>query len=64
MDGRLATVLLAFVLPAALIGVSVARFGSNPLAILGLFMVMVVGGLYLLTYTETFGGTGSASGYP
>lgn len=54
MDGRLTTVLLLLVLPAALIGVTVLEFSSNPVAIFGLLAVMIVGGFYLLTYTETF----------
>ena len=55
MDGRLLTVLLAVLLPAVLVGVTVWRFASNPVALLVLFGVMVTGGLYLLTYPDTFG---------
>lgn len=55
MDGRLVTILAAFVLPAALIALTVWQFGSNPLALMGLFVVMIGGGLYLLSYSETFG---------
>ncbi|HUI38416.1 MAG TPA: hypothetical protein VLY85_02175 [Thermoplasmata archaeon] len=55
MDGRILTVLLAFVLPAILMVVTVWKFASNPVAFLVLFGVMVVGGLYLLTYSDTFG---------
>ena len=55
MDGRWLTVLLTLVLPAALIGLTAAYFHSNPVAIFGLLAVMVGGGFYLLTYTETFG---------
>jgi len=54
MDGRLVTVLAFFVLPAALIGLTVAEFHSNPVSILLLVGVMVVGVLYLLSYTESF----------
>jgi hypothetical protein len=54
MDGRLLVVLLAFVVPAALMGVTVVWFASNPISFLVLFGVMIAGGLYLLTYTETF----------
>ncbi|HYA56972.1 MAG TPA: hypothetical protein VEH57_00670 [Thermoplasmata archaeon] len=54
MNGRLATVLLTLVLPAALIGVTIYRFASNPIAILVLVAVMVGGSFYLLTYQETF----------
>ncbi|HTT72647.1 MAG TPA: hypothetical protein VMG99_00645 [Thermoplasmata archaeon] len=54
MDGRLVTVLLTFLLPAVLIGVTVVWFASNPVSIFVLFSVMVGGGLYLLSYTESF----------
>ncbi len=54
MDGRVFTVLAAFLLPAILIGITVWKFASNPLAILGLITVMIVGGFYLLTYRESF----------
>ena len=54
MDGKLWTFLLAILLPAALIGVTVAVFSSNPLSILILITVMVGGVLYLLTYTDAY----------
>lgn len=54
MDGRLATVLLTFVLPLALIGVTAKYFSVNPIAILVLIGVMVVGAFYLLSYSESF----------
>ncbi len=54
MDGRLFTVLVLLVLPAALIGVTVAEFHSNPVSILALFAVMIVGTFYLVSYTESF----------
>ena len=54
MDGRFWTLLLAIILPAALIGVTVAAFSSNPISILVLLTLMVGGVLYLLTYTDTF----------
>ncbi len=54
MNGRLLTVLLTFVLPAALLGVTVVWFASNPVSIFVLLGVMIAGGLYLLTYTEVF----------
>ncbi len=54
MDGKLLTLLLTIVLPAALIGVTIAYFGSNPLSIVGLLVVMVGGSFYLLSYTEAF----------
>jgi hypothetical protein len=54
MDGRLLTVLLLFVVPAALLGVTVVEFASNPVAVFALLGVMVAGGFYLLTYTESY----------
>ncbi|NNN17711.1 MAG: hypothetical protein HKL79_05065 [Thermoplasmata archaeon] len=54
MDGKLLTLILLILLPAALIGVTIAYFGSNPLAIVGLFVVMIAGSFYLLSYTEAF----------
>jgi hypothetical protein len=54
MDGRLVTVLLLLVLPAALIGLTVFEFHSNPVAIVGLIAVLVVGTFYLVSYTESF----------
>jgi hypothetical protein len=54
MDGRLATGLLTLLLPAILIGVTYVDFGSNPLAILTLFAVMVMGCFYLISYREGF----------
>ncbi len=55
MDGRLVTALGLLALPAALIGVTVAWFSSNPISIFVCFGAMIVGALYLLTYRETFG---------
>jgi hypothetical protein len=52
MDGRLLTLLLLFVVPAALIGLTVVEFSSNPVSIFALLAVMVAGGFYLMTYTE------------
>ncbi len=54
MDGRLFAVLVFLILPAALIGLTVADFHSNPVSILALIAVMLGGGFYLLTYSETF----------
>ncbi len=54
MDGRLLTVLLLFLVPAAGIAATVAWFSSNPVAILVAIGAMVLGGFYLLTYTDTF----------
>lgn len=55
MDGRWLTFLLLILLPAALIGVTIEFFSSNPVSIFTLLAAMLVGGFYLLTYTETFG---------
>ena len=54
MDGRALTALLTLALPAGLIGVTIWKFAANPLAILGLLVVMIVGSFYLLSYTESF----------
>jgi hypothetical protein len=54
MDGRLFTVLVFLVVPAALIGVTIAAFHSNPISILAEIGAMIVGAFYLLTYRETF----------
>jgi len=54
MDGRLITVLVMIALPAALIGVTIVEFSSNPVSILGLLAVMLVGAFYLVSYTESF----------
>lgn len=54
MDGRWVTLLLLLVLPAALIGVTIQFFSSNPVSIFTCLAVMVVGAFYLLSYTETF----------
>ncbi len=53
MDGRLFTVLALLVLPAVLIGLTVLYLGSNPVWVFTLIGVMVLGGMYLLTYTES-----------
>ena len=54
MDGRLFTVLVLLVLPAALIGVTIVEFSSNPVSIFALLAVMIAGTFYLLSYTESF----------
>jgi hypothetical protein len=56
MDGRLATVLLGFVLPGILLAVTIEWFGTNPLTVLVLFSVIVGAAFYLLTYSDSFGG--------
>ncbi len=55
MDGRHYTVLLLLVLPAVLMGVTVAFFSSNPLSIFVLLGVMLLGTFYLSSYTGSFG---------
>jgi hypothetical protein len=55
MDGKLFTVVVLLVVPAALIGLTIAEFSSNPLAIFAMISLMVIGAVYLLTYRETFG---------
>lgn len=55
MNGRWITLLLLIVLPAALIGVTIEFFSSNPVSIFVLLAAMVAGSVYLLTYAETFG---------
>ncbi|MGB6501141.1 MAG: hypothetical protein WBG19_07070 [Thermoplasmata archaeon] len=54
MDGRLFTVLVFLLLPAGGIGVTIAWFSSNPISILFMIGVMIVGSFYLLTYRESF----------
>jgi len=54
MDGRLFTVIALLIAPAVLIGVTIAVFSSNPVAILTCIAVMIAGSFYLLTYRETF----------
>ena len=61
MDGRVITLLLTYALPAVLIAVTVWKFASNPIAILALIMVMIAGSVYLLTYTDSFGGPAEAN---
>jgi hypothetical protein len=53
MEGRLLTFLLFIALPAVLMAVTVALFHSNPVSILVLIGVMLVGGFYLLSYSES-----------
>lgn len=54
MDGRWVVALSTLVFPSVLLGVTVWRFASNPLAVLALVAVMVAGAAYLVTYTENF----------
>ncbi len=54
MEGRWLTLLLLIVLPGALLGLTVAEFHSNPVSVLVLIGVILVGAFYLLSYNETF----------
>ncbi|MFZ0830719.1 MAG: hypothetical protein WCB18_05520 [Thermoplasmata archaeon] len=54
MDGRILVVALTLALPAALIAATVAWYSTNPVSLLILFSVMLLGGLYLLSYSDTF----------
>ena len=54
MDGRLFAVVVLLIVPAALIGVTVAEFAANPVSIMALIAIMLVGVFYLLTYSESF----------
>jgi hypothetical protein len=53
MDSRWIVGALTIALPTALIGVTVYQFSSNPLSLLALLAVMIVGGIYLLSYPES-----------
>ena len=55
MDGRLVTGLGLLLLPAVLIGVTIEWFNSNPVSIFAMIALMILGGLYILTYREAFG---------
>jgi|HubBroStandDraft_1064217.scaffolds.fasta_scaffold00738_21 hypothetical protein len=57
MNGRWVTVLLLWVVPAIAIGATVVWFSSNPVAIMIALTAIILGALYLLTYTEKFGAT-------
>jgi hypothetical protein len=54
VDGRYIVLGLTLVLPAVLVAVTVAWFSSNVIAMLVLFSVMLLGCLYLLSYTDAF----------
>lgn len=54
MDGRVGALLVTQLLPAALIGVTIWQFSSNPIALLAEIAAMVVGAIYILSYAETF----------
>jgi hypothetical protein len=55
MDGKLVTGIGLLLVPGALIGVTIAWFSSNPVSIFAMLALMVAGGIYLLTYRESFG---------
>jgi len=55
MDGKLVTGVGLLAVPAALIGVTIAWYASNPVAIFAMMALMLLGGFYLMTYRETFG---------
>ncbi len=57
MDGRVTVALLTIVAPLVLMGVTVWLFATNPLTMLVLFSVILVGCLYLLSYRTTFSET-------
>ncbi len=50
--GKAIAGLVGIVLPAALLGVAIVYFASNPLAVIGTITAMIGGGMYLLTYQE------------
>ncbi len=54
MDGRWVTALLLLGVPLVGVIASILWFGSNPLAIMVAISAMILGLLYLLTYSETF----------
>jgi MFS-type transporter involved in bile tolerance (Atg22 family) len=56
MNGRLITGVLTLLIPAILIAVTLKYFGSNPISILVLVIVMGMGILYLLSYPEVTSG--------
>jgi len=55
MDGKLVTGIGLLLIPGALIGATIAWFGSNPVSIFAMIVLMIVGGFYLLTYRDAFG---------
>jgi hypothetical protein len=54
MDSRILAGLLTIALPAGLIGVTIWRFASNPLSIMALITIIVIGSVYELSYPESF----------
>jgi hypothetical protein len=54
MDSRLIVGLVTLALPAVLLGVTIWEFSSNPLALVALMGVMVLGAAYILSYKDSF----------
>jgi len=54
MNGRWLTVLLFWVVPTVGIAATVVWFSANPVAIMVCLSAIILGALYLLTYTERF----------
>ena len=54
MDGRFVVVGLTIVLPAVLMAMTVVWYSTNPISMLVLFSVMLLGALYLLSYADTY----------
>lgn len=52
LNGRVIAAVLTLLIPAILLAVTVEYFGSNPLSILVLIIIMAMGMLYLLSYPE------------
>lgn len=59
MDGRVFVVGLTLVLPAILIAATVIWYSDNPLSMLVLFSVMLLGALYLVSYKDTYSPEGA-----
>jgi hypothetical protein len=55
MDGKMIAGVGLLAVPAALIGVAIVWAHSNPVAIFSCITLMLIGGLYLLTYRDAFG---------
>jgi hypothetical protein len=54
MDGRIVAGAWTIALPAALIGVTIWKFASNPIALIACMLVMVLGALYLVSYGTSY----------
>jgi hypothetical protein len=55
MDGKLVVAIGLLIVPAALIGITIAWFSSNPVSIFAMIALMILGAFYVLTYRESFG---------